>query len=605
MRPSPRHPFPFRLAPARLPYLAAALLAVAALAAVPAAAVAQQREQPAPTRAPLPGDEPPLFIDQVDVNVVNVEVFVTDAQGRRITGLTKDDFEIMQDGRPVEITNFFAVARPSRFDELRREAAARTSTIAPGSDLPAEQQLNLVVYVDHFNLHPQSRKRALDELHGFLEDRMFQGDRVMLVGYDGQITVEQTFTRDWDLVRDGLARLGKGKALRVQDDVERRLALRGIRLGFEEDEPEMAFNYVRSYIQEQRLELRRSAAALGKTVRAMAGLPGRRALMYVSDGLPRRPGEDLLEYMRDLFGSQPIATGANPSSFIDTSIEALNQDEGQLFDEITRHANAQQVTFYTVDARGGVGDSMTGADVDSILIDGSGRTALDALRTTQMQEPLIEMAQATGGASILNTFELEDAFYRAGVDFDNFYSLGFQAPTQGDDVHHSIQVRVKDRPGLKARHRTGFVEKSQAERIADRTLSSLIFEMESNPLGIEVEFGEPERVGRGEYNMRMLVRIPFREVTLLPNGGVEEGQLRIYLAVKDDRGGVSDMHEYTYPLRVPSGQVEQARSKQIGYSTTLKIAPGTPKVAIGVWDELSGVESFIHKEVKIDKQRRR
>jgi VWFA-related protein len=599
MRPStPRHQ------PSLLPRTGLAL-AVVVLAVVSVVVAPGAGAQEAATRAQVPGDGPPMFIDTVDVNVVNVEVFVTDRQGRRITGLTKDDFEILQDGEPVEISNFFAIARPNRIDQLRDAEGRRTTTIAPGSDLPAEQQLNLVVYVDHFNLHPQSRKRALEELEGFLEDRMFQGDRVMLVGYDGQLDVVQSFTRDWGLVRDGLRQMGKGKALRVQDDVERRLALRGIRLGFEEDEPEMAFNYVRSYIQEQRLELRRSTEALGKTVRAMAGLPGRRALLYVSDGLPRRPGEDLLEYMRDLFGSQPVATGSNPSAFVDTSIEALNQDEGHLFDEITRHANAQQVTFYTVDARGGTGDSSIGADVDSILLDGAGRNALDALRTTQMQETLIEMAEATGGASILNTFELEDAFYRAGVDFDNFYSLGFQTPSSGDDSYHDVEVRVKDRPGLRVRHRSGFVDKPQSERIADRTLSSLMFEMEANPLGVEVDFGEPERVGRGEFNMPMLVRIPFRGVTLLPNGDVEEGRLRIYLAVKDEKGGVSEMHEYTYPLRIPADQVEAARGKEIGYSATLKIAPGTPRVAIGVWDELSGVESFIHKQVRVEKERRR
>lgn len=578
-----------------------AVLAVVSLLALPGVGDAQEAD----TRAALPGDEPPLFVDTVDVNIINVEVFVTDREGRRITGLERGDFEILQDGKPVEVTNFFAVARPNRVDQLRGSSGRRETSIAPGSDLPAEQQLNLVVYVDHFNLHPQSRKRALDELEGFIEDRMFQGDRVMLIGYDGQLDVVQTFTRDWNLVRDGLRGMGKVKALRVQDDVERRLALRGIRLAFEEDQPEMAFNYVRSYVQEQRVELRRSTDALSKAVRAMAGLPGRRALFYVSDGLPRRPGEDLLEYMRDLFGSQPISNGPDPSNFIDTSIEQIGQDEGQLFDAVTRHANAQQVTFYTVDARGGTGDSSIGADVDSILLDGAGRNALDAMRTIQMQETLIEMAQSTGGASILNTFELEDAFYRAGVDFDNFYSLGFRAPTSGDDSHHDIEVRVKDRPGLRVRHRSGFVDKPQSERIADRTLSSLIFEMEANPLGVEVDFGEPERVGRGEFNMPMLVRIPFRDVTLLPNGDVEEGRLRIYLAVKDENGGVSDMHEYLYPLRIPADQVEAARSKEIGYSATLKIAPGTPRVAIGVWDELSGVESFIHKQVKVEKERRR
>jgi len=583
--------------------LATAVLALAVLAATALLAAPAALAQDAAADGAQIG-QAPLFVERVDVNVVNVEVFVTDDAGRRVTGLERDDFEILQDGKPVEISNFFAVARPSRLDlAIERGRDDGGAVLTPESDLPAEQQLNLLVYVDHFNLHPQNRKRALDELRGFLEDRMFQGDRVMLVGYDGQLDVVQPFTRDWNEVRNGLDRLGRMKALRPRDDAQRRQVLSTIRLAHEEDDAQMALSFVRSYVQEQQVELRRSTAALGKTVRAMAGLPGRRAVLYVSDGLPQRPGEELYEYMRELFGTNSIR-GLSPSDFIDTSIEALTQDETALFDQITRTANSQQVTFYTVDARGGTGDTSFGADVDGTLTEGGGRLALDSLHTLNLQEPLIEMAEATGGAAILNTFELEDAFYRTGADFDNFYSLGFQSPAAGDGEYHEVKVRVK-RPGLKVRHRNGFVDKSPQQQVADRTLSSLIFEMESNPLGVQVDFGEPERKARREYHMPILVRIPFRDVTLLPNGEMEEGRIRIFLAVKDAEGGVSDMHEYTYPLQVPRDQVELARSKEIGYAATLKVSPGTPRVAIGVWDELSGTESFIHKSVQIEKQRRR
>jgi hypothetical protein len=75
----------------------AALLA--ALAATAAPAAAQQQ----------PADQPALFVEQVDVNVVNVEVFVTDRQGNRVTGLGRDDFELFEDGEPVEITNVYAI----------------------------------------------------------------------------------------------------------------------------------------------------------------------------------------------------------------------------------------------------------------------------------------------------------------------------------------------------------------------------------------------------------------------------------------------------------------------------------------------------------------
>ena len=54
------------------------------------------------------------FFETVDVNVVNVEVFVTDKKGNPIRGLTADDFEILEDRRPVKLTNFYAVEGGSR-----------------------------------------------------------------------------------------------------------------------------------------------------------------------------------------------------------------------------------------------------------------------------------------------------------------------------------------------------------------------------------------------------------------------------------------------------------------------------------------------------------
>ena len=83
-------------------------------------AAAQRQQEPAP-----PDDG--LFIDSVDVNVVNVDVYVTDKKGTRITGLTKDDFEIFEDKRPVAITNFYAVEAGKPTTPLEEEAAPRRS----------------------------------------------------------------------------------------------------------------------------------------------------------------------------------------------------------------------------------------------------------------------------------------------------------------------------------------------------------------------------------------------------------------------------------------------------------------------------------------------
>src|SRR6185436_3419755 len=95
-----------RRIPAALKGLAVALLLGLLGGRVPL--LAQKKPAPAPAKPEAAGGEE-LFVDTVNVNVVNVDVYVTDKKGNRVNGLTKNDFELFEDNRPVAITNFFAV----------------------------------------------------------------------------------------------------------------------------------------------------------------------------------------------------------------------------------------------------------------------------------------------------------------------------------------------------------------------------------------------------------------------------------------------------------------------------------------------------------------
>lgn len=61
--------------------------------------------------APAAAQEPwrEVFEDVTEINVINVEVIVTDAKGQPVTGLGQDDFEPLEDGKPVDVSNFYAV----------------------------------------------------------------------------------------------------------------------------------------------------------------------------------------------------------------------------------------------------------------------------------------------------------------------------------------------------------------------------------------------------------------------------------------------------------------------------------------------------------------
>jgi len=67
--------------------------------------------------------------------VVNVDVRATDSSDSPVTGLGKGDFELLEDGKPVTITNFEAVsatASPDRSLPRRRQRTVRRRRPRPG-----------------------------------------------------------------------------------------------------------------------------------------------------------------------------------------------------------------------------------------------------------------------------------------------------------------------------------------------------------------------------------------------------------------------------------------------------------------------------------------
>lgn len=121
-----------------------------------------------------PGDGPEeLFIDSVDVNLINVDVQVTNKRGRSITGLTREDFEVFEDGKPVEVSNFYAIVggrvESGGVEPLEED---RVPGVATPPEVPEDQKLHLVVYVDNVNIYPLNRRKSFKALRTFLLRRV-------------------------------------------------------------------------------------------------------------------------------------------------------------------------------------------------------------------------------------------------------------------------------------------------------------------------------------------------------------------------------------------------------------------------------------------------
>ncbi len=518
------------------------------------------------------------FFETRDVNIVNIEVFVNDKKGNPITGLTREDFEVLEDGKPIVIQNFYAVAdgkpvvaRPASSPEARDRAAQLNLR-----EIPEDQRLHVVVYVDNFNIEPFHRNRVFRQLRAFLHT-LGRQDRVMLVSYDRSLNIRQRFTEDQSLVTSALFELEGLTGGRLQANRERRDLLKKID---QSEDATAVLARTRQHASSIMNDLRFTLDALRDTITSVAGLPGRKAVVYVSDGLPMSPGRDLFFHIQRKFEDMSAI------------LESQQLNAVREFQVLANHANASGVTFHTIDASGLQG--LTAGDAENSRassVDGGAAYAND-MHQDNLQDSIQYIAHRTGGTSIVNVNDIGPLLSRVGADFKTYYSLGYSPARAGDGRYHEVEVKVA-RKGVTVRHRDGYRDKPVSQRMSERTASSLRHGVQTNPLEIGVSIGAMSRYDAQNVVVPFLVQIPLGKIVLVPRESSYEGRLRVYFTAMDEEGAVADVQQDEILIQIPRQDYDNARTKHYTYEARLLMRPGRHIFGAGVHDELGAAASFI------------
>ncbi|MEJ2582993.1 MAG: VWA domain-containing protein, partial [Acidobacteriota bacterium] len=174
-------------------------LLVAALAMPVVYGVADE-EQEENTIRPIGGL---TFVDEIELTLANLIVYVTDKKGRAITDLTKDDFLVYQDGDRKQISNFKLYTNEIVRGELEEPLEAPLATPTPAAvdvDTAGPQPVHLVLYIDNENLEPLDRNRVLSQAREFVRTSLHPPAQMMVVAYQRSFEVLQEFTSDPDEV---------------------------------------------------------------------------------------------------------------------------------------------------------------------------------------------------------------------------------------------------------------------------------------------------------------------------------------------------------------------------------------------------------------------
>lgn len=564
------------------------------------------------------------FGEYLEVQLVNVEVFASDRQGRPVAGLTAEDFHIFEDGVEVEITNFRApIGGPVGGGEMERpgQAPARSRDLVED-----EPPLYVALFVDNVNTGPASRNRIFAQLLESLEQQLRPVDRVMVATYDGGLNIRMPFSRDRkDLLRTlrEVESMTSGRLFPAQR--EQRM------LEIIEWHQEQQFqgssgnsrfrggggdpcvhvgNLARQHADEVYNDVQNTIGALSDFVSSLAGIPGRKVLLHVSDGIPLIAGAEAWNYAIELCDGTGHAAGVPGSTNLEASMsgegrgnrfnptaarsDMLQYDTTDQWQQLAAYANAQRVVFYPMFAAGLVPPNNSQMTAVRTTI----RTEMERVRNDQ--DTLAILADETGGEAFFNTNDFRPALAQVVDESRSSYQLAYASPHPGDGKRHKIEVEV-DRPGISLRHRKSYEAKAIGDRVADGVLSTLLYGIEENPLRIRVETEDDGVVVNKRSKVTVRVKVPLAGITLLPKEGVHTGLFTVYVAAREESGGMTPVGRRSFPVRIRDAEIDGGREREFVYEVEIELRHGRSELAVALRDEFGGETSYVTASVDTTK----
>lgn len=548
----------------------------------------------------LPGaDEPepePAFYQPFRVPLVAIDVVVRGGDGEPVTDLGADDFRVLEDGQPMEISHFARVA------------------LDPNGVPGAGEPRFLVLYFDDINVPPRRRSVVLDQLESFVEGIQGPGLRTMVARFDGRLHIEAEFSETPEPLRAALARV-RSRAVhdpsREADELVREMEAASRSIGLHQRDSQQSAGGPPAGLSVQMIgdfspridalamaslgRNRASLAGLSQLIALLRGVPGRKTVLWVGS-LETRTAEDLFLAWRQLLPTQASRAGAG------VAMSAMRYDMKDELRDLAEEASAHTVSFHGVGALGSARGARVSTETRSGLTpSGSGRAGEGD--PWAGQEAVAVLSAMSGGRLLREGRGLGRELERVAAELGSYYSLAY-IPEINDRAFHEISVEVS-RPGVEVLHRRGRRGANEPEAMVDQLTAGALAGVASDALGLELEARAQEPRGESSTMVPVVVRIPIGSLTFTPVTRRHEARVTIFSVVRDARGGLSDVHERTYPLDIPNERLLTAVGQRAEFVLGLVLQDGRQRVVVGVRDDgsMTGSVAFLDLEVGAERER--
>ena len=379
--------------------------------------------------APPPADEQSQVTFKVEINYVEVDAAVFDRQGVAVTDLKREDFEVLEDGVPQDVTAFTLVNIPiERAEPAPLQAKTVIEPDVVSNARPFDGRVYVIILDDKHTgaLRTAQTRRAAEQ---FITRYMADNDLAAVITTSGQGGATQEFTSNKRLL---LRAVQKFVGQKLRSETEERLDQYQRQRSTPTQDGSLTriddpLDMQRGYDARVTLE---TLARISEWVGSIRGR--RKAIVFFSEGIDyniydfqKREATTVQEKMREVLAS---ATRSN-------------------------------VSIYSIDPRG-----LTMQGEDTINVSGgfpedpqlnlSLQSFNDSLRMAQ--DSLRSLSEETGGFASVNRNDFSGAFSRVVKDSSAYYVLGYYPKNdRRDGRFRKIEVRLK-RPGLEVRSRRGY-----------------------------------------------------------------------------------------------------------------------------------------------------
>lgn len=417
-----------------------------------------------PPQTPPPVPPGPTFKTQVEY--VEVDAVTTDQQGQFVRNLTKDDFQVFEDGKPQTIATFSLVDIPVERADRPLYAERPVEPDTQSNERPFDGRVYVMI-LDDLHVDALQSQRVKQSARQFIERNFGANDLMAVVFTGGRSSDAQEFTSNKRLLLNAVDKFMGRKLQSVT-------LSRNAQYVRQQDGPDAGGRVNDPDDMERAHNAESMLASLRKVAEWFGSVHGRRkAMLLFSEGIDY----DITDIIRAP-DAQPSQAGAIMSDIRDTI-------------SMTARSN---VSIYAIDPRGlatgledAIGVSSFADQYDST--GGAGIGVGGMLNDLRMsQDSLRQLSDESGGFAAVNRNDTANVFDRIVRDNSSYYVLAYYPPTTSkpDGKFHKIEVRV-NRPGVTVRARRGYaLPKGKPAQKNAKTggMSPEMFEAINSPLQV-------------------------------------------------------------------------------------------------------------------------